>query len=107
MKNVFGQEISVGSVVTPGRRRTTNCRPAVGVVVEMYPRKRPQARTDELCAKVRFVSMKGIFTSVWAVEDLIVVDEASLGPEWIELLDQQYLKVMIDQKSASEFIPEG
>ncbi|QSM01100.1 hypothetical protein SEA_NANOSMITE_55 [Mycobacterium phage Nanosmite] len=124
MKNLFGQEIAIGSVVGVGYRRSHSAEHALGVVVHMWPVPythttwtppekygEPWGREDEtreyMFAKVRWVIARNgnAFTSHWNINDLILVDDRGLDVGYALLLDKAYEAFMFDNKAPSDFIP--
>ncbi|QNL30767.1 hypothetical protein SEA_ESTES_58 [Mycobacterium phage Estes] len=123
MKNLFGQEITIGSVVGVGFRRSNSSCHALGVVLDMVPipythyswvpndgEGKPWTRVSEqrewMKTKVRWVPTTSEYNFIthWNVEDLILVDDAALGTEYRGRLDAAYAEYMLDEKKPSDFV---
>ncbi|QNJ56862.1 hypothetical protein SEA_REINDEER_52 [Mycobacterium phage Reindeer] len=115
MKNDFGQDITIGSIVGLGIRSGDGSEQRVGIVLELFqadtwhgkpewkakcawwiPRGKYDRATMSYVGKVMISNQKFRF---------FLLDEASLDPNILQQLDDAYTKYMLDTKQASEFIP--
>ncbi|AEK09969.1 hypothetical protein FDH96_gp057 [Mycobacterium phage Rey] len=122
---MFGQEITIGSVVAVGFRRSNSSSHALGVVLDMVPIPythyswvpsvnggRPWTRVSEqrewMKVKVRWIPATSEYTFIshWDVNDLVLVDDSTLDAEYRGRLDTAYEAYMLDEKKPSEFVAE-
>ena len=116
MKNFWGQEITIGSLVGVGFRRTGAKWHQLGVVVNIQ--KKPlgwDVAKEKWVASVVWVSEdRGQkswydgpnFRSAWEVQDLLAIDETTIDAGLLDKLNEAYADVMMDREP-SGFIPDA
>ncbi|AER26093.1 hypothetical protein SSEA_SKINNY_51 [Mycobacterium phage Skinny] len=115
MKNEFGQDITIGSVVGLGIRSGNGSEQRVGIVLELFE-STPRYGKHEWKAKCAWLMPRHKYDrerGTWVDKIMIstqkfrffLLDEASLDPQILQQLDDAYTTYMLDTKQASEFIP--
>lgn len=115
MKNFWGQEISIGSVVGVGFRRSGAKWHQLGVVVDIQE-KSIEYRTETYWqASVVWVSSERgdlrwfsgpIFRSAWPARDLLVIEEDTIDDELLGKLSDAYADVML-KREPSDFVADA
>lgn len=116
VKNVFGQDITIGSIVGLGIRDGNYSEQRVGIVLELFSKPRhgrdswfakcvwvtpywtwnPELRENELSGWTKMTS-KQMFR-------FFLLDEASLDPEVLQTLDDAYQNYLLEKPST--FVPD-